>query len=505
MRRVLASLSCLGTLSGCLAVGPDYERPPLELPRAMPESAALDSTSTVRITSATPIDRWWTVFKDPALERLVEDARGCNSDIRAAVARVHASRALVRQSFAPLLPEIGATGQYVHQKQSKNALLFSPATGAVGGAGGGGAGSNVTGFNLRGEPFQLFSGTADMAYELDLWGRIRRGLEAAEAEAAATEEDKKNVEITQFGEVANAYFDLGQAEAELAIANDGVVTRERSLDLVRGRFDAGLAPELELRRAQAELARARAEAPEAGRRRALAQHRLAILTGRMPDVKLAGRPPAAFDVPPEVPVGIPATLLERRPDIRAAELRVRAQNARIGEAIASFFPRITIAGRAGHASLSAGTLGDGGSFLWSIGPSIRLPIFEGGLTYARMLETEARTDEATARFYAVVLDAFREVADAIASIAAHEQVRDRQRESVVASERAVELATIEYDQGLTSYLQVLDAQRALLAARQALVRAQRAVLSDIVALQKALGGGWTEVAADSWTPTKSGT
>jgi NodT family efflux transporter outer membrane factor (OMF) lipoprotein len=496
---VLAMLAA--TASGCLAVGPDYQRPKVELPLVMPEADTSKVDSTIRITSTAPVNSWWTVFNDPQLEQLIADAHRGNFDIRAAVARVHAQRALVRQSFAPLLPTISATGQYNYAQVSKNAVIFSPPSGSAPGTG---TGTSVTGA-LNGDPYQLWSGTGDLSYELDLWGRIRRGLEASEADEAATEEDKKNIEITQFAEVANAYFDLGQAEAELAITLDGVATRERTLVLVRGRFDSGLAPELELRRAESELARARAEVPQFERSRALAQHRLAILTGRMPDVKFAGRPPAEFELPPEVPVGLPATLLERRPDIRAAELRVHANNAHIGEAIARFFPTVTITGRAGYASLNAGTLAQPASQLWSIGPSINIPIFQGGQTYAQMLQAEALTDEATAQFYKAVLTAFGEVADAIASLAAHEKVRDRQRENVVASERSVEVATIEYDQGLTPYLQVLDAQRELLTARQLLVRAQRDVLSDLVQLQKALGGGWTETPADEWTPTKSGT
>lgn len=499
-----AFLPCALVVAGC-AVGPDFERPPVVMNERIPElDSTVSSGTTIKITEAPPWESWWQVFRDPQLDQLVEDARASNYDIRAAVARVHAARAVVRENFAPLLPQIGATGQYVYQKFAVNAIVLQPSPGTTA-APGGPSGTGTTAFSFTGKPFELWAGTADLSYELDLWGRIRRGLEAAEGEEAATEEDKKNVEITTESAVANAYFDLGQAEADLAIARDAVTTRERALDLVRGRYDAGLAPELDLRRAEAELANARAQVPEAERRHAIAEHELAILTGRQPALHFSGRAPAAFDVPPEVPVGMPGTLLERRPDVRAAELRVRAQNARIGVAIANFFPQVTIAGRAGYASIDARTVVENGSELWSIGPTIRLPIFQGGLTYAQMLEAEASTDQAVAEFYRTVLTAFKEVGDAIVSIWAHERVRDQQRAYVVAEERALELATIEYNQGLVNYLSVLDAQRELLQAKQALVLAQRNLLSDIVQLQKALGGGWAEVPADRWTPTKSGT
>jgi multidrug efflux system outer membrane protein len=501
---VLIPVVCALDVGGC-AVGPDFGRPPADLDARIPElDSTISSGTSIKIVEAPPWERWWQVFRDPQLDDLVGEARLANYDIRAAVARIHAARAVVRQQFAPLLPQMGATGQYVYQRFAPNAILVQPTTGSAS-APGGPSGSGATTFAFTGQPFQLWAGTGDLSYELDLWGRIRRALEAAEADEAATEEDKKNVEITTEAAVANAYFDLGQAEADLAINHDAVTTRERALALVKGRYDAGLAPELDLRRAQAELANARAQVPEAERRHALAEHQLAILTGRQPTLHFDGRPPAAFSVPPEVPVGLPGTLLERRPDVRAAEMRVRAQNARIGVAIANFFPQVTITGRAGYASLDPSTLIAPNSQIWAIGPTIRLPFFQGGQTYAQMLEAEANTDVATADFYRIMLNAFREVADAIVSLWAHERVRDQQRAYVVAEERALELATIEYDQGLVNYLSVLDAQRELLSAQQALILAQRNLLSDIVQLQKALGGGWADVPADNWTPTKAGT
>ncbi|MBI3725707.1 efflux transporter outer membrane subunit [bacterium] len=475
----LLVLAC--ALPGCM-VGPSYERPTPPAPQTLRDTAAV--TTVLRITHEAPWDRWWEVFKEPRLDALVELARSQNRDLRAAVARVHAARALVREAFGPLLPLISANGSYAYQKQSPNATFL-------------GAGSTFKPANV---PFDLVQGTADMSYELDLWGRIRRGWESATGDALATEEDEKNVEITLVADVAQTYFDLGQAEADLEIAREAVSLRTRTLQLVKGRVDAGLAAELELRQAEGELATTAAQVPDAELRRQVAEHRLAILTGRAPDVHFQGKAPAAFDLPPEVPVGIPSTLLERRPDIRAAEARYFARNSGVGEAIANYFPQVTIAGRFGYASVDINAIARPTAKLWSIGPSIHIPIFEGGRTKAFVDERQARKDEALANYEQTVLRAFGEVADAIAGISAHAQVRDRQAEAVKAETRAVELANIEYDQGLTSYLNVLDAQRTLLTARQALVRAQRQLLFDLVALEKALGGGWTAIPGDDAAP-----
>ncbi len=294
--------------------------------------------------------------------------------------------------------------------------------------------------------------------------------------------------------MAETYFELGEAEALLSIAREAVELRASSLAVVRGRVDTGLATDLDLRRAEGELATTRALVPEYERRRAVAQHRLAVLLGHTPDVAFSGKPPASFDLPPVVPVGLPATLLERRPDVRAAEEHLRASNARIGAAIGEFFPKVRIVGQLGQVSINAQNIATHGAQLWSIGPSIDIPIFSGGLTYAQVLEAEALRDEATSSYMLTILGAFREVADSVAGISAHEQERDRQREAVLAQEQSVELAANQYERGLTNYLTVLDAQRSLLATRQALVESERVLLSDMVQLQRALGGGWTEEA-----------
>jgi NodT family efflux transporter outer membrane factor (OMF) lipoprotein len=454
---------------GC-AVGPDYQRPAVAVPAQIPEAAGVAARG-VKLTTDAPWARWWEVFGDSELDRLVAAARAGNENIRSALARVRAARAVAGEAFAPLLPQVGTGVDYSTGRSSRN------------------ANSSVA---SAGKRQSLIAWSADAGYELDLFGRIRRGLEAAESDAAASEEDRKTVEITVISDTALGYFELGAAEAELAIERESLAAFESTRALVQVLFNNGIAPELDLRRAEGAREDAAAAVAEGERRRQVAEHRLALLLGRLPEVRFSGKAPRVFAVPPEIPVGLPSSLLERRPDVRAAEERLHAATARAGEAEADFFPRVTILGNFGYASLSAGTFAQPSSQFWSISPSIRIPIFEGGATTARWKEMQARTDEAAANYRQFVLRAFSEVADALSGISGHVAQRDRLAAEVTAQERAVVLADSTYRQGLTTYLNVLDAQRALLGSRLALVRAQHSVLVDLVSLQKALGGGWSE-------------
>jgi NodT family efflux transporter outer membrane factor (OMF) lipoprotein len=429
----------------------------------------------VRFTSEAPVDRWWEVFQDSVLDDLVAQARARNEGLQAAIARVQVARALAREAAAPLLPSISANGAYANEKLSLDELnLPIPEE----------------------RPFtrtDFYQGTADMSYELDLWGRLRRGLESANAAARASDEDRKSAEITLVAEVVEAYFDVGQAEAALAIAREAVSVRERTIHLLEARRRLGLAQDLDLELAASELEAARADVPEAERQRAVSLHRLAVLTGRPCDLKLEGKPPEAFSVPPEVPVGIPSTLVERRPDVRAAEARLVAATARIGAARANYFPRFTIVGQFGYGALNASQLNSPQAQLWTIGPAVSIPIFQGGLTQAQVFEAEARTGEAAATFKDTVLRAFGEVADAVVGIAARVQTRDRRAAAARRQEHAVVVAESQFRDGLVSYFTVLDAQRTLLARRTALLGAQRELLGELVRLEKALGGGWTRL------------
>lgn len=457
-------------LAGCTVKGPNYVRPAVPLPAAIAGGEATSSAPAVRTVTADPWDRWWTVFRDPELERLVAEARASNLDLRAAFARVRAARALVRGVDAARYPWLSASAAYARDKASLGT------TGPSGGADG---------------SFDVFSASGDLSWEIDLFGRTARAVEAACADAAALEEDRRALELVLTADVAQTWFDVGAAEEEARIARDTAELLEKSLGLSRARLESGLGPELDVRRIESDMASAKALVPEAERKRAVAEHRLAVLLGRPPGTRFTGKAPATFPVPPEVPVGLPATLLERRPDLRAAERRLIAANARVGQAVADFYPSVTIAGRVGVAAADLSTLADPTARLWSIGPSIRIPIFQGGSLAAARLEKEALADAATSVYVQVVHVALGEIADALSGVGARTAARDRQREAVAAATRAVELADVAYEKGLTGYVNVLDGQRALATSRLALLSADRQLLAELVRLGKALGGGWS--------------
>jgi NodT family efflux transporter outer membrane factor (OMF) lipoprotein len=448
----------------------------------MPDVGSV-STSSVAFTGDEPWARWWEVFHDPALDSLVDRALVANHDLRSAYARVMAARAVVRQEFAGLLPNISAIGAYNYVKLP--GVLAQGSQAATSGP-------------LSGQPFQTAATVGVLSYEIDIWGRVRRLIEAANADEGATEEDRKGVELTVIADVAQAYFDVGEADAQLAIAREAVATREETLAIVRRRFDTGFATELELRRAEGEVAAARAEVPRAEISKAVAEHRLAILIGHMPDLRFDGRPPAEFELPPEIPLGSPAALLERRPDIRAAEARLVGQNARIGSKIAEYFPKLSIYGLAGIVTIDWHSVVHPDGTFWAIGPSLSIPIFQGGRTTAEVDEARELRTQAEADFQSTVLRAFGELADSVVRLVHDRRVRDAETEQVEATRRAIDVARLQYTQGFVTYLDVLDAQRSHLAARQSLVRSQRALLGDLVQLGKALGGGWRTLEPDEF-------
>lgn len=460
-------LALLVPTAGCVVKGPAYERPPVALPATMPGSPVASAPKLFTTTKGDPWASWWSTFRDPELERLIMQMRASNLDLRAALDRVRAAKAVARGARSPLFPQATADGGYAREK-------FSTSSGRPGSSG------SVDRWDVSG----------DVAWEIDLFGRTANAVEAACADASALELDRRALELVLIADVAQTWFDVGAARAEAGIARDTARLLDETLGLVQAKFDAGLTTELDLRRTEGDLASARALIPEAERKIATAEHRLAILLGTPPGSTFEGKPPAAFEVPPEVPVGLPAALIERRPDIRAAEMRLVAANARVGVAIAEFYPSVSLFGRLGSSTTDPVRVADADTFLWSVGPSISIPIFQGGRLAATRLQREAETDAATAAYVQVIYTALGEVADAATGVSARLASRDRQKEAVDAATKAVELSSLAYEKGITGYVNVLDGQRALASARLALLYAQRLVLADLIRLGKALGGGW---------------
>jgi NodT family efflux transporter outer membrane factor (OMF) lipoprotein len=417
------------------------------------------------------------------LTGLVETALEKNHDVRRAAGRVLEAQAVSRQTYAGLLPRITLDPSYARTRRSEN-IKFAP-TGA-------GDGSSAN-FAPPGSEFELFTLPLDLSWEVDLWGKNQRALESAEAEWQANDFDRRAVMLTLVSEVGQAYFLLRALDEQIEIAEKTLVLRQDTLAIVRSRFQAGLISDLDVSRAEVEVADTAAILPDFHRQRAQTVHRLAVLLGENPGAReFAPKPLRAVVVQPEIPVGLPSQLLERRPDILAAERLLVSANAQIGEAKAFFFPQLVITGSGGLQSSDFANWFKAGSRLYSVGPSLSLPIFEGGRNQARLEGAEARYDQAVERYRQTILQAFREVADSLVAIKTRTERRDRQREAVASAQRAFELAVLRYREGLVSFLDVLDAQRTVFAFETALVETESLRLADLVTIFKALGGGWED-------------
>jgi len=463
-RRLATVLVVVGLLSGC-TVGPNYRRPEVIVPadwRNAPEQR--DSLGDLG---------WWGIFQDPALHELLSTAVVANRDVQVAVARVLESRAQLGVARAAQFPQVNAGASYQYTRpNSENSPFLNGSRGR----------SPFTGDD--------FETSVDLAFELDLWGRLRRATEAARAELLAREENRRAVLITLVSDVARTYFDLLELDQELEIARRTLQTREESLQLQRRRFQQGLSTQLDVDRADAEAAVAAATVPDLERRIAQNENALSVLLGRNPGPIARGTPLDGQRLPPEVPAGLPSALLERRPDIRQAEQTLVSANARIGVAKAEYFPKITLTGVLGVESVSLSDLFTGGSRFWSIGPAMTVPLFTAGRIKNTVKGFEARQQQAALQYLQTIQQAFREVEDALVS---HRKVRDIRAERerrVTANRRALSMVTLRYDRGLSTQLEVLDIQRELFSAELEFASATRDQLTAVVQLYRALGGGW---------------
>ncbi|RMH35230.1 MAG: efflux transporter outer membrane subunit [Nitrospirae bacterium] len=480
--RLLASLGGWAlalSLASCL-MGPDYRRPEVAVPERW-DALMLDGAempSPALREDETPSAEWWTVFQDEELTRLVELALQNNHDVREAGYRVLEARALVTAAGAGLYPQLNVAGSYSRIRRSET-ILVGPTSGAP------------EGFAPPGANFDIWNALLDLRWELDLWGKIRRSLEAAEAEAEAVAIDRRGVLLSLIGDVGQTYFRLRELDDVIDITRRHMRLREDSLALLRAQAKAGLIDDLDLRRAEQLVAETAAQLPELERRRALEAHRLAVLTGTMPNaLELESRPLRAHLVQPVVPMGVPAQLLERRPDIIQVERSLVAANARIGEARAYFFPSVAITGTGGFQTSEFQDWFNWASRSMSIGPSVTVPIFEGYTNVARLEVAEARYRQMLERYHQTILTAVREVSDLLTALQTRTAQLEQVRARVRAAQAARELAELRYRKGLVTYLDVIDAQRTVLTAEQALVQVERARLEELVALFKAIGGGW---------------
>ena len=454
-----------GALTGC-TVGRDYARP--ETP-----SPTIWRTPTEGAGSLADLE-WWRLFEDPVLQSLIRTAIEENNDLRLAVARVEEARAQLGITRAAQLPQIDGRAGYSNQRSSEKS---SPLRGQ-------------RGPNTPKAENEFHSTGIDLSFELDLWGRLRRGSEAARAELLATEEARRTVLTTLVSDVAQSYFDLIELDREADVARRTRDSRRASLDLVQQRFEGGLTSDLDVQRARQELASAAATVPELEKRIAQTEHRLSILLGKNPGAIARGTTLDQQAAPPAIPAGLPSDLLERRPDIRQAEQRLVAANATVGRAKAEGFPRITLTSTYGVESASLSDLFTGPARAWQFGPTISWPIFHGGRLKSNLRAGEAREQQALIGYQQTIQQAFREVEDALVFQRKAAEIRFERQARVAAAQRVVEIANLRYSNGLSSYLDVLDAQRQLFTAELELVSSTRDQLTSVVQIYKALGGGW---------------
>jgi multidrug efflux system outer membrane protein len=448
-------------LSGC-AVGPDYERPVVNLPESFPDAPAN--------TGAALRSDWWTLYDDPKLNELVAGALERNADLRLAVARIEESDANLREANASFLPgiDLGATAN----RSRSSTITATPLP----------PGTPVVRDNVR--------LSASTAFELDFWGRLRRAREAARAEALGTRYAKEVVQLTLAGLTAQAYFSLRSLEAQVAVTRETLANREESLTFVRRRAQGGIASDLDVNQAEAARADAAIQLKELQRQRALIEHQLGALTGRL-DLTVASGDLLVLPMPALPPADLPSTLLERRPDVRQAEQDLISANAQIGVAKAALLPTISLTGAFGAESDALSTLLDTGGRIWSLGFGLSLPIFSGGRYAARTDAARARARQSLAGYQKAIETAFREVADALSTLQYSGAAEQDYRARVEAARKALRLARLRYESGYSAYFEVLDAQRTANDAELGFIRNRQSRLSGSVDLMKALGGGWS--------------
>jgi len=472
--RLLLGACAVGVIlvgNGC-TVGPDHRAPKTTIP------SAYHNVISTNITTVMPDDpaRWWTVFRDPRLDSLIQRATESNLDLKLAEARLREARAARRRAAAAFLPGIDASGGYSRSRVSGNSL-------------------NGTGLDRFGIPLENDTYTAgiDMSWEIDVFGGNRRSREAATADLAAASEARNATRCSLLAELGLNYLELRGLQRQLEITRANLRSQEDTAAITRDRLNAGLGSELEVVRATAVMERTQgALAPlETAIQQVI--HHLSILLGCAPatlhqELTTAWKPPIPGSL--GVPLGLPSELLLRRPDIRQAERELAAATARIGVATADLFPRFYLTGAAGIQSLEPGDFVDGGSRFWSLGPTLRWPVFTAGRIRQTIRVQEARQEKALIRYEQAVLTSLEEVENALVSFGKEQERQRSLRDSETASRRAVDLARVQHRAGLVDFLDVLDAERTWLGAQEDLAVSERRLGQDLIRLYKALGGGW---------------
>jgi len=452
-----------GLVAGC-KVGPNYNRPVVQPPTTY---RGLSENPQVQAQAASYADLpWWQVFQDPQLQELIRIALKQNYDLQIATERINEARAQVAITRSNLFPQVQGNGNFSGGKEHN--------------------------FQTTSNFLTL---TADAAFQLDLFGKLRRATEASRAQLLATEDARQTVILTLVSDVASDYFALLQLDLQLQITRNTVAAQDASVKLTKLRVDHGVATKLDVLQAQQTLDTANAQIPDLERQIAQEENAISILLGNYPQAVPRGLPLVEQPLPPEVPPGLPSTLVERRPDIRQAEQVLVAANAEIGVAKAQFFPQISLTGSGGGAfgrssafsSLMGSQLG-----IWSYGAQVSQPIFTGGALRGNLRAVESQHQQALIAYRQAIQQAFGDVSDALIGYQKFHEVRLRQEDTVADLQESVRLSNMRYKGGTTTYLEVLDGQRSLFSAELTLAQARGTEYQSLVQLYRALGGGWKE-------------
>jgi multidrug efflux system outer membrane protein len=471
---IVLALLAGGVATGC-AIGPDYRRPPVTQVQTFRGQPAPDPASLADLP-------WWDLFEDPILKNLIHEALAGNYDVKIAAARIQEARAQVGVARSQFFPQVGYNFDVA---RTRNPL----------------AAAGIPSSATQDVTSNFFLGALSAQWELDIWGRIRRANEAARANLLATEEARRGVWLSLVSDVAQAYFELLSLDVQLQIARDSADAFQGTYNLFQDRLQFGDASQLETSRAEGALGGAQANIPEIENRIAAKENQIAILLGRTPAPIPRGAPMYAQPLVPEVPAGLPSTLLERRPDLRQVEQQLVRANAQIGVAKAEFLPKLNLTGILGTASPEISAITSGGSLVWAVAAGLTGPIFQGGRILQNYRATLAERDLAVLQYQQAVITALQEVANNLTALTKLRNAEVGQDRSVRALQAAVMHATDRYWFGLASYYEVLEAQQQLFPAQQTLAQIRRNRLTAYVALYRALGGGWSLTDAQ-WSDQK---
>ena len=464
------SLALIAALAGC-AVGPNYKRPAVDKPPTY-RSAASD-TNDLSGSQLFANTGWWETFKDPQLTAYIAEALSNSWDIKIAAARVLEAEANLMVTRSQFLPSISGGGDLITSRTSQKGPVGVPA--------------GVNPQRNYGDVSVSMS-----AYELDLWGRIRRASESARAQLLGNVQAQRAVRQTLVASVATAYLDLLELDLELDISLRTYSIRTNSLELTTSRETGGVASMQDVYQAKILVSTAEAAIADTHRRVEQQENQLSILLGRNPGGILRGQALVSQTRPAQVPPGLPSSLLDRRPDVRGAEEQLVSANADIGQAKAAFYPKVTLTGFYGYQSVALSDLFTSGARTWQFGPTVSMPLFNGGRLRGNLKAARARFEQSLASYKQTIQNAFREVSDGLIAYQRTQEFRQKQEERTKAHRDATDMANVRYEGGVTSCLEVLYNEQELFNAELGLAQAQRNELLSVVELYRALGGGWTE-------------